>query len=240
MRISKRIKVVILTSILISLLFIIGIRGSITFKNESSKRASSSDSLVRLHVIANSNSLEDQRIKRQVRDILLKQASKLYITAAKGKKIFDPKAIVRKNLNNLEEIIEAKLGQENKSYGVSLKLGEFQFPTRSYGGMTLVAGKYQALRVVLGAGNGANWWCVLFPPLCFIDSVNEISKRELKRMSFKKENKEEIPVEFKFKLIEVLRENPQYVKSKLRLAHILETSFPGLSKLIFSGKEQDE
>ncbi|WP_459843639.1 stage II sporulation protein R [Halanaerocella petrolearia] len=235
MSVSRRIKFVVGVSILISLLFLVGLRGSVVLKKNQVDAVTSSDDLLRLHVIANSNSLQDQKIKREVRDEIIKATAKLYTTEQN----FDPTALIKRKLPYLKHIIIEKLRASNINYEVNLKVGRFNFPTRSYGGMTLPSGNYKALRVVLGSGQGENWWCVLFPPLCFVDSVDQVTNQDLKQVS-SKEKKNNLPVEFKFKLVEVLKDNPQFVKSKLKLAHILETSFPGLDKLIFSNETNQQ
>ena len=83
--------------------------------------------------------------------------------------------IVRENLPRIEAIANHILG-EYTNYTAKVELGEFQFPTRSYGEFALPAGEYTALRVVLGEGEGKNWWCVLFPPLCFVDQAGNVAQ----------------------------------------------------------------
>ncbi|MCK8826488.1 stage II sporulation protein R [Natroniella acetigena] len=233
----KRVKFIIIIAILISFVFMTGYRNSFIIKEET-LQAYGPEELLRLHVVANSNSLDDQRIKREIKAEIINETTYLF------KDLENPlqaEAVVKNNLNQIKQIVENKLKENNKDYNIELKLGNFDFPTRSYGGTTLEAGEYQALQVRIGEANGENWWCVLFPPLCFVDSIEELSKQELNKLSEKEEIREnEIPIEFKFKLVEVLEENPQLVKSKLKLAQILETSFPGLNKLLFSGEQNSK
>ncbi|GAB6137029.1 stage II sporulation protein R [Halanaerobaculum tunisiense] len=233
---SRRIVIIITTVVVISLLLIVGLRSGLALKAEQVNKVTNAESLVRLHVIANSNSLQDQRIKRDIRDRIIQETTKLYNTSPEGEST--PQKIIKEHFPQLKEIIKAELREQEIDYGVELKLGRYQFPTRSYSGLTLPAGKYQALRVVLGSGQGENWWCVLFPPLCFVDSIDQVSEEEVNQLAI--EDKEELPVEFKFKLVEVIENNPEFVKSKLKLAHILETSFPGLSKIIFSNESNSK
>ncbi|TDX52979.1 stage II sporulation protein R [Orenia marismortui] len=234
----RRVRFVILVVIIISTFFIIGMKHTIVLDSTSLNNYTK-DQLLRLHVVANSNSLEDQKIKREVRDAIIKNSSKFFVSLDNP---FQAEAIVKKHLPDIKEIITKKLIEHNKDYDVNLKLNNFYFPTRSYGNETLESGKYKALKVILGEGNGENWWCVLFPPLCFVDSMDESSKKELEELAA--ENKQltskEMDIEFKFKFVEFIRENPKFVKSKLKLVHILETSFPNLNKLLFPAEDNNK
>lgn len=117
--------------------------------------------VLRLHVIANSDSAEDQAVKLRVRDAVL-EVVEAQSSARKTREYL---------LTHGEEIMtaaEQTLRKNGFSYDVQLMLGTFDFPDRSYGDRFYPAGEYEALRVVLGDGAGQNWWCVLFPPLCII------------------------------------------------------------------------
>jgi stage II sporulation protein R len=234
MRTVTRIKYVILVSVIIGFLFMMGSRGNIRLNDKQAKPVLETDKLLRLHVIANSNSMKDQRIKRQIREVILQETKKIFISRT----VNNPKAVVNNNKSYLKKVIQDQLQTRGVDYGVKLKLGKFKFPTRSYGGLTLKAGDYQALQVELGAGAGENWWCVLFPPLCFVDSTDEVSEKELDKLVTKEE--EEIPVKFKFKSVEMLRENPELAKSNLKLIRILRTSFPGLNGMVFPETSEEE
>ncbi len=121
------------------------------------------DQVVRLHVIANSDSDHDQAVKLAVRDQVLAQAQELYpsdITRA------DALAILADHLPELEQAGQAVLDAQGEDLAVSARLEECWFPTKEYGDFALPAGDYTALRVVIGEGEGRNWWCVAFPPLC--------------------------------------------------------------------------
>ena len=126
--------------------------------SESVERA-----VLRLHVIANSNSAEDQTLKLQVRDALLRQGSALFGSLS-GKEAAARE--IREQLPLLEETAKQVVFSAGYSYPVLAELTEDFFPTRTYGDVTLPAGQYEALRVVIGSGKGENWWCVMFPPLC--------------------------------------------------------------------------
>ena len=119
------------------------------------------DGILRLHVIANSDSAEDQAVKLRVRDAIL-------ACMEPGDTMEEAEAFVRKHGAELLAAAEDTLREAGFSYSAQLMLGTYPFPDRTYGGTLYPAGEYEALRVVLGDGAGQNWWCVLFPPLCIV------------------------------------------------------------------------
>lgn len=121
------------------------------------------NSLIRIHIVANSNTPVDQDIKLKVRDRLV---SWLSPQLAASKSVRESRTILAENLDAIRETACQEVKAQQGHYGASVNLGEFEFPTRRYGEVVLPEGRYQALRVVLGDGKGANWWCVLYPPLC--------------------------------------------------------------------------
>jgi stage II sporulation protein R len=185
------------------------------------------DNLIRLHVIANSDASPDQSLKRDVRDIVLNfMKEKL----KDSKDIEQTKYIINESRKEIEKLASAEIIKQGKNYSVKTMLGSFPFPTKAYGDITLPAGNYQALRVVIGKGEGANWWCVLFPPLCFVDAshgvVPESVKQTLKDTLTKEEYKiiastdsdDEIPVKIKFKIVELFQDSK--VKFNVLLSRI--------------------
>lgn len=128
--------------------------------------ASTPDQLIRFHVLANSDSEQDQALKRAVRDAILKEVSpKLAVSQS----LDESRQILKQIRPEMEDIARAVVKAWGKDYSVHTEYGHFSFPTKSYGSLVLPAGDYEAVRVVIGEGQGSNWWCVLFPPLCFID-----------------------------------------------------------------------
>ena len=121
------------------------------------------DRVVRLHVLANSDSEADQALKLTVRDRILEVAEPLLETAADRE---EARTALETALPELEQAAEETIAAAGYDYGVTARLEETEFPTREYDGFALPAGEYLALRVVIGAGEGQNWWCVVFPPLC--------------------------------------------------------------------------
>ena len=114
-----------------------------------------SDEIVRLHVIANSSEDTDQFIKLRVRDEVLKIAKDI------------PQNEIESHLNLLEEGAKVVLASYGCNYSARAIYGRFDFPAKSYGNVIFPAGEYSAVRIVLGDGVGKNWWCVMYPPLCF-------------------------------------------------------------------------
>ncbi|RBP39874.1 stage II sporulation protein R [Garciella nitratireducens] len=154
--------------------------------------------LVRFHVIANSDSDKDQAIKLKVRDAVLEE---IVPDLKKSQSIEQTKEMIQSKTPDLIEVAQEVLKQNGVDYGVKAALGEHVFPTKYYGDFSLPAGEYQAFRIVLGDGSGANWWCVMFPPLCFVNADEEKSnvsqdslaeeQKEQKNVSQKKQEKAE-------------------------------------------------
>jgi len=125
-----------------------------------------SDGLIRLHVLANSDSEADQALKRKVRDEIIQAMAPEFLVSGD---IDSARLTAQANLNRIKLIASRVIQEEGKDYPVTAELDTFPFPTKHYGAFILPAGEYEAVRVVIGSGGGANWWCVLFPPLCFVD-----------------------------------------------------------------------
>jgi len=128
--------------------------------------AYNSDNLIRLHVVANSDSEVDQALKRRVRDTIVRGMTP---EIAGVENINEARSIVRADLDKIGKMAAAEVRRQGFDYPVRVCYGYFPFPVKSYGTLTLPAGKYEAVKVILGEGGGANWWCVLFPPLCFVN-----------------------------------------------------------------------
>lgn len=193
--------------------FIFGIINYV-YINTDRELADVSDKLVRLHVIANSDSIEDQDLKRKVRDEVLLQMSPKFEGL---KDVSQVKQVIADNINLIENIAAKVVAGNQKSYGAKALVGNFDFPTKIYGNLTLPAGNYQALKIVLGSGEGQNWWCVIFPPLCFIDIahgvVPEQTMEQLKKSLNEDEYRlltsartdEDVPVKLKFRIVEIAK-----------------------------------
>ena len=121
------------------------------------------EKVVRLHVLANSNSEEDQALKLKVRDTVLDRAEALLAQAGDRE---EAEALLRGRLLEFEELAETVVAQAGYDYPVRVELEDTAFPTKEYDGFRLPAGEYLALRVLIGEAAGQNWWCVVYPPLC--------------------------------------------------------------------------
>ncbi|MBP2001834.1 stage II sporulation protein R [Paenibacillus shirakamiensis] len=125
---------------------------------------------IRLRILANSDLPEDQLVKRHVRDAVVEQMNAWVKTLDHPQSLDEARQVIRAKLPEIEDEVGQTLRENGKSYGYHVELGVVPFPTKMYGGAVYPAGDYEAVRVTLGAGSGQNWWCVLFPPLCFIDA----------------------------------------------------------------------
>lgn len=148
-----------------------------------SSNANVNEKLLRFHVVANSDSESDQAVKLKVRDAILKKMGPILSNAKDRNQSID---IMKSKIEEIEKIADDILSREGKKYRAKAEVGKFVFPIKSYGDITLPAGQYMALKVVLGNGDGKNWWCVMFPPLCFIDITkgltSDVTDEELKKI----------------------------------------------------------
>lgn len=137
----------------------------------SASEAALAGQVLRLHVIANSDSDQDQALKLEVRDAVLAQAAP-WLEGTDNRQAAE--AALAPHLDELAQTGRAVLARAGRDDSVTVSIADTWFPTREYDGFSLPAGQYRALRVVIGAGRGRNWWCVVFPPLC-LGSVTEES-----------------------------------------------------------------
>ena len=121
------------------------------------------EKMIRLHVIANSDSDADQTLKLCVRDAVLCRAEEILRQSAD---MTEARARLRESLPAIGDAAAQELAAQGSGYAVSVSLEDTEFPRKTYDGFALPAGEYLALRVVIGAGEGRNWWCVVYPPLC--------------------------------------------------------------------------
>lgn len=124
------------------------------------------EGIIRFHVRANSDSKADQDLKLKVRDEILNAMNEKF----EGIRSRDmSREIIRDNMDEIKEIAEGVIKSNNKDYDVAVSLGIEEFPVRAYGNMVFPQGDYETLLVEIGEAKGQNWWCVMFPPLCFVD-----------------------------------------------------------------------
>ncbi len=169
----------------------------------NSAQNSISDKMVRLHVIANSDSENDQAVKLKVRDAVLAEVTEL---TKDCRDISEVREKISENLNGISETAKKILLENGFDYGAQAELSDVFFPTRYYDGFSLPAGEYNALRIKLGEASGKNWWCVLFPPLCISAAEGEteiqLSESGLSDNEIKLVTSDEIEYKYKFKIVE--------------------------------------
>ena len=178
-----------------------------------------SDSVFRLHVIANSNSDEDQNLKYKVRDNLLNYMNNICKDCTSKEEAIN---IVSEHQEEFRQVALETIKNEGYSYDVKIEIGNFEFPTKQYGDISLPAGFYDALKVEIGKAEGRNWWCVMFPSLCFVDIssgiVPEESKEDLQNVLSDEEyaiisDNSNYAIKFNFKLLEFFA-NKDLIASK--------------------------
>ncbi len=205
MRNISKSKLLVLTSVL-TLIFALTITYAKNVSNDIS------NSVFRLHIIANSNSETDQSLKLKVRDKIITDASSLFVncpdldTAVK---------IANQNQDKLKQIAESEVKAHGFDYPIKISVGRVAFPTKTYGNITLPSGNYTALRIEIGKAKGENWWCVMYPPLCLTQGVLTVSdeansklKSELNSSEYDlitKQDSGAIPVEVRFKIVEIFQ-----------------------------------
>ena len=159
-----------------------------------------SSNYVRLHILANSDSIQDQQLKLKVRDAII-----AYLTPY-VKDVIDAQAAKDIITNRQEELVlvaQNTLAENGVDYPVAIQIGSFEFPVRSYGSLVLPAGEYQAVRILLGEAAGQNWWCVLFPPLCFIDGTNTTLAPVTSSQEYTQQEDSDKPLKICWKLAEI-------------------------------------
>ena len=167
--------------------------------------------VLRLHILANSDSAEDQSLKIKVRNSVIENESDIFdgvgnVTAAKEKVI--------RNYDRIKAIAQKVIREEGYDYPVSVRIEKTYFPTRYYESFTLPAGYYEALRIVIGEGKGHNWWCVMYPPLC-VGSAAQVKKEYSKLPDREKKLITSNPrYDIRFKTYEIYKKLLKYLKEK--------------------------
>lgn len=168
-----------LTCLLLAFLFTMAGRR----QSDEAMAARIAPEILRFHVLANSDSDEDQQLKLRVRTLLL---DSIYEKLGENASLDNTKEYVLANKDSLEQEAEDYMKAEGYDYPAHMEVTECYFPTKTYGDMVFPCGTYDAVRVEIGKGKGHNWWCVLYPPLCFVDSTYAVvpdSSREILRES---------------------------------------------------------
>ena len=167
-----------------------------------------SEQVVRFHVIANSDTTEDQLLKENVRDAVLMYMEPILKDSPS---IEETRMRITEQMDNINQVAATIISNWGKDYSVYTELANEKFPTKSYGDIVFPAGNYEACRIVIGSGEGQNWWCVMYPPLCYVDAATGVvpleGKQELKDNLTEEQYdivafQSEKPFEIRFKLIE--------------------------------------
>ena len=168
-----------------------------------------SNKVLRLHILANSNSTFDQELKLKVRDEVVNYLTPLLKNSSN---LSETKKIISTNINSINTIAQNVVSKYS-NYKTNISLSTSNFPTKQYGNISFPAGNYEALKITIGEGTGNNWWCVMFPPLCFTNSsagvFDDSSEKKLQASLSSEEyymvnNYEKPDVKIKFKLLEWL------------------------------------
>ncbi|NRW81234.1 stage II sporulation protein R [Clostridium beijerinckii] len=180
------------------------------------------DSLIRFHVIANSDNDDDQQLKLKVKNRVIDY---LYPYLNSSQSLDESRKIIKDKMEEVKTLAQQVIKDNNYDYDVKVELSRENFPDKSYGNITLPQGNYEAFRIIIGSGQGRNWWCVMFPPLCFVDESKaqvEYDKTENKiksnGKSFELESKDDSTenvgdkqadgnnIKIKFKIVEIFRD----------------------------------
>ncbi len=188
------------------------------FSYSNAVSSSISENVFRLHVIANSDSKEDQYLKYKVRDNLIKYMNSISKDISTKEEAIK---LANENIDNFSNIAKNTILENGFNYDVKIEIGNFDFPTKTYGDISLPAGFYDALKVEIGEAKGKNWWCVMFPSLCFVDISNGVVPEESKEnlqanLDYEDYNlisSDDAEYKLKFKLVELF-ENAKIIMAK--------------------------
>ena len=209
-----KMRIIGLSILLISILFFSGmyIYGEVKDIDKISKGYK--DKLIRFHVLANSDSDEDQELKLKVRDEIIKYLQPML---KQSKSLEQSEQIILSESENIKNIGENIIKENGYTYEVEVKLEYNNFPAKQYSNIVLPAGEYKALRILIGEAKGKNWWCVMFPPLCFVDENNGVIDKETD------EKLRSVLTEEEYNLIaEDNIEKTKDVKMKFKIVEIIE------------------
>ncbi len=186
------------------------------------------DNVVRLHIVANSDSTEDQALKLKVRDAILAHIKTQYPNGATRE---EAAHYLKSNITQIEEIAKGVLRESGTDEPVNAQYGVFSFPTKEYDDIALPAGRYEAVRVELGKAQGQNWWCIMFPPLCVADAnslrLDEQAMSQLKdglgdinySLITEVTERSNVPIKIRFRIVELME------SSKIKLAEMISHLF---------------
>ncbi|ABP66613.1 hypothetical protein Csac_0999 [Caldicellulosiruptor saccharolyticus DSM 8903] len=199
---------------LLSLLCFVFAYWYLSFRELNNLQNELANQVIRLHILANSNSKKDQDLKIYVRDKLLAYLS-YKVDYSKGKSYILRQ--IAEQRPQIERYLQQQIAQKGYNYSIKVAIQKDLFPNRIYNGFLFPSGVYDAVKVFIGEGGGKNWWCVIFPPLCIVDEAKlelpDEAKKELKKSLTKKEymiatnysSIDKMPVKLKLKIYEILK-----------------------------------
>ena len=211
-KIKIRLSILILSLVAIISIMTISISGEL--KKISTASQDYKDKLIRFHVIANSDSDEDQNLKLKVRDAVINY---LQPKLLESESIEESESIIKKEYDELDKISKNIISENGYDYDVKVGIDYSEFPTKQYSNVVLPAGEYKALKIIIGEGKGKNWWCVMFPPLCFVDEekgiidkdtddkLREVLTEEEYELISQKTSNQMNRVQVKFKIVEIIQ-----------------------------------
>ncbi len=162
---------------LIAIALVLVVAATVVFVNlKSTESVEAHADYLRIHVRANSNSAEDQKVKYEIKDEVVKFITPYIKECVDKERAMD---VMRSLLPEIEKVCDKGLKARGYNYGAKANVREEKFPTRVYGDLTLEEGVYDALIVELGTGTGDNWWCVIYPPLCFTSASADVEYRSV-------------------------------------------------------------
>lgn len=171
---KKKVVWYILVSVNVVLFLLLGIQ----YEKRIRLQQSISEKVVRFHVRANSDESYDQELKLKVRDAVGSEMAELLEDTSSRDEC---EQIILDNMQMIETVAETVIASEGYSYEANAYLREVDFPVKTYGDYTFPAGSYEALEVVIGEGEGHNWWCVMYPNMCFSGTVYEVVDEDAKQ-----------------------------------------------------------
>lgn len=209
----------------------------------------SNDDFIRFHVVANSDSEEDQQLKLKVKDKVLTKINNELVQEAMSRDLTDFQAVnavemnegyqtrvsldleqsrnyIRENLIEIEETAKKVIKEDGYDYTAKAELGVKWIPEKKYGEIVFPAGNYEALHITIGEGKGENWWCVLFPPLCLIgaeenDDENDIEDADTEQIRMVKEIYQDVLLNKKYEPLLEERDKPATLKLKFKTLELL-------------------
>ena len=192
-------------------IIVLGIAAIITFisilaYNSKKMTDTLSNEMIRFHVVANSDTTEDQLLKQQVKDEIIEYMEPLL---KESKSIEETRKIINMYLPNIRNVAQEVVKKYGMEYKIYVNLDKANFPTKAYGDVILPSGEYEACRVIIGEGKGENWWCVMYPPLCYIDAASGVVPLEGKEQLKQNLNEEQ------YKLVVKNKEKKYAVRLKI-------------------------